>query len=354
LPADSVQFRTFDVTENPQILFVVMIAASYMISRLQDSAYHRYREAHPAVYRPALHRGKWLHRLGLVAIAVLILFYFVPTATWFIGVRIFVSGPVYWLLAVVLILLFGLGSRAYYGGQLVETPPPAEVEGRVVVKKVVIPTGPAEEPPEMAPHNPSAVEPLRGATPTSMRCESCGEVQTVPEGADPRATICASCGKWLRHLDEGKRYLLVASNPSIAFGWLRDLRKSGAPALCMTVATPERLRLEFGVQGVSIVQVSAQAAGGVDPKKLDPAGLKVILPLVRQRKGGAILYDGLDQIVSEASLAEVIRFLRKANDMAFVHGMTVIARISPGVLADAELRRLNAEFDEFIDLSSEV
>ena len=354
LPADSVQFRTFDVTENPQILFVVMIAASYMISRLQDSAYHRYREAHPAVYRPALHRGKWLHRLGLIAIVVLILFYFVPTATWFIGVRIFVSGPVYWLLAVVLILLFGLGSRAYYRGQLVETPPPAEVEGRVVMKKVVIPTGPPEEPPEMASHNPSAIEPLRGATPTSMRCGSCGEVQTVPNGADPRATICASCGKWLRHLDEGKRYLLVAGNPSIAFGWLRDLRKSGAPALCMTVATPERLRLEFGVQGVSIVQVSAQAAGGVDPRKLDPAGLKVILPLVRQRKGGAILYDGLDQIVSQASLAEVIRFLRKANDMAFVHGMTVIARISPGVLADADLRRLNAEFDEFIDLSGEV
>src|SRR5207245_9841625 len=181
-----------------QTLFVGLIAASILISRLHDSAYHRAREAHPAVYRPALHRGKWLHRLGLVAIVVLILFYFVPTATWFIGVRIFVSGPVYWLLAVVLILLFGLGSRAYYRGQLVETPPPAEVEGRVVMKKVVIPTGPPEESPAMASHNPSAIEPLRGATPTSMRCESCGEVQTVPEGADPRAPICARCGKWPR------------------------------------------------------------------------------------------------------------------------------------------------------------
>src|SRR5439155_21533369 len=81
LPTDSVQFRTFDVAENPQILFVIMIAASYMISRVQDSAYHRYREAHPAVYRPALHLGNMHHRYGLVATAVLILFYFVPTAT---------------------------------------------------------------------------------------------------------------------------------------------------------------------------------------------------------------------------------------------------------------------------------
>src|SRR5207245_9207469 len=96
----------------------------------------------------------------------------------------------------------------------------------------------------MAPHNPSAVEPLRGATPTSMRCESCAEVQTVPEGADPRATVCASCRKWLRHLDEGQRYLLVASNPSLACGWLRDPRKSRAPALCITGARRARLRPE--------------------------------------------------------------------------------------------------------------
>src|SRR5438552_17432744 len=133
-----------------------MIAASYMISRLQDSAYHRYREAHPAVYRPALHRAKWLHRLGLVAIAVLILFYFVPTATWFIGVRVFVSGPAYWLLAVVLTLLPGLASRLYYRGQLAETPPPAEVAGRVATNKAAPPTGPPAEPATPGPHNPSA------------------------------------------------------------------------------------------------------------------------------------------------------------------------------------------------------
>jgi len=30
----------------------------------------------------------------------------------------------------------------------------------------------------------------------------------------------------------------------------------------------------------------------------------------------------------------------------------VLARVSPGVLADSELRRLNAEFDEFLDLSA--
>src|SRR5438128_3594775 len=88
------------------------------------------------------------------------------------------------------------------------------------------------------------------------------------------------------------------------------------------------------------------------PEKTRPGGPQGHLAPRAAAEGRRILYDGLDQIVSQASLADVIRFLRKANDMAFVHGMTVIARVSPGVLADSELRRLNAEFDEFLDLSA--
>jgi len=53
-------------------------------------------------------------------------------------------------------------------------------------------------------------------------------------------------------------------------------------------------------------------------------------------------------------MGDMIRFLRKANDMAFVHGITVIARVSPGHLADQDLSRLNAEFDEYLDLSGQL
>ena len=124
--------------------------------------------------------------------------------------------------------------------------------------------------------------------------------------------------------------------------------------MCMSPSSPERLRLEFGVKNMPIVQISANAAGAIDPKKLDPLGLRSILPLAREGKGGAILYDGLDTVISEASLGDVIRFLRKANDMAFVHGVTVIGRIAPGRLTDDEVKRLNAEFDEYLDLSAQL
>ena len=392
---DAVRYEAFDAMENPQVLFVVMVVAAYFISRLQDSAYDRYREAHPSVFRPAVHKAKWLHWLGRIAIAFLILFYFVPTAFFVIGLRVYFNGPAFFFVALTLALALGFGTRAYYRQRLEEAPPPgpavAPSDGDVEAEPQV-----SEEEVEEAPaiahcthclrtiHEgdqtydcscgamyhmscaaglmrcPNCRKPIAGIErvgekrSVSMRCSACGEVQTVPEGADPRTLTCASCGGSLRSLDAGKRYLLVASNPAIAFHWLADLSKGGKPALVITPAAPDRLRLEFGLKGAQIVQVSAQAAGAVDPRKLDPVGLKAILPLAREGKAGVLLYDGLDQLVSESSMGDLIRFLRKANDMAFVHQITVIGRVGPGVLAETEIDRLAAEFDEVLDLSARL
>ncbi len=392
---DAVRYEAFDVLENPQVLFVVMLVAAYVISRLQDSAYDHYREVHPSVYRPAVHKVKWLHWLGRIAIALLILFYFVPTAFFFIGLRVYFNGPAYFFFGLTLALALGFGTRAYYNQLLEQAPPPGAAvepgEGEVAPEPEV-----AEEEAEEAPviahcthclrtvHEgeqtyacscgaiyhmscaaglmrcPNCRKPIAGIErvgekrSVSMRCSACGEVQTVPEGADPRTLTCASCGGSLRSLDAGKRYLLVASNPAIAFHWLSDLSKDGKPALVITPAAPERLRLEFGLKGVQVVQVSTQAAGAVDPRKLDPVGLKAILPLAREGKAGILLYDGLEQMVSASSMGDVVRFLRKANDMAFVHQITVIGRVGPGVLAEPEIERLAAEFDEVMDLSARL
>ncbi len=393
MPSDAARFATFDAGENPQVLFAVMIVAAYVISRYQEKAYDEYREAHPTVYRPAVHKAEWLHWLGRVAMGLLLLFYFIPTAWFVIGIRVYFNGPAYWFFALTLALGLGLGTRAYYRQRLEEEPPPAEPVAApampvaaatepvppgapVVVARCTHCLRPVHEGDDVyacscgAPYHvscasglmkcancrkPIALEMQHEAKSVSMRCESCGEIQTVPEGADPRTMTCAACGGRLRHLDAGKRYLLVASNPAIAFSWMRDLTKGDKPSLCLTHASPERLRLEFGLKGVQLIQVSTQGgSAAVDPRKLDPQGLKSILPIAREGKGGVILYDGLDQMISQSSLADITRFLRKANDMAFVHGVTVIGRVGPGVLAEPEVQRLASEFDEVLDLSAQL
>ncbi len=389
-PPDYLRFAIFNALENPQVLFVVMVAGAYFISRLQELAYDAYREAHPGVFRPAVRKVKWLHWLGRATIVLLVLFYFIPTALYWIGLRLFISGPLYLFLILGLALSLGLGTRAYYQ-QLLEESPPPEVAATQRPTPTPETAMPAEEKPPVGHcthclreipasdrvyrcscgamyhlscasglmkctdcRKPISLEVVRKKVSVSMRCESCGEVQTIPEGVDPRTVLCASCGGRLRRLDAGKAYLLVASNPAIAFGWLKDLTKGGKPSLVLTTATPERLRLEFGLKGSELVQVSSSGPNAIDPKKLDPAGLKVILPLSRSEQGGVLLYDGLEQMINESSVGEIVRFLRKANDMAFVHSVTVIARVTPGILDPSELKRLASEFDEEMDLTAQM
>ncbi len=390
---DTVRYEAFDAMENPQVLFAVMCIAAYLISRMQEAAYDSYREAHPSVYRPAVHKVAWLHWAGRASIAVLILFYFLPTAFFALGLRVYFNGPGYFFLALTLALALGFGTRAYYQQMLEEAPPPSAAEGEEGMEAAPASGEPEESAAGPVAHCTHCLRTVREGERTyacscgaiyhlgcasglmrcancrkpiaglervgekrsvSMRCSSCGEVQTVPEGADPRTLTCATCGGSLRSLDAGKRYLLVASNAAIAFRWLADLTKGGKPSLVITTAAPDRLRLEFGLKGVSFAQVAAQTAGAIDPKKLDPTGLKAILPLAREGKGGVLLFDGLDQMVAASSLGDVIRFLRKANDMAFVHQVTVIGRVGPGILAEPEIERLAAEFDELLDLSARL
>lgn len=390
---DTVRYAAFDVMESPQVLFAVMCIAAYLISRMQEVAYDTFREAHPSVYRPAVHKVKWLHWIGRASILVLILFYFLPTAFFAIGVRVYFNGPAYFFLALTLALSLGFGTRAYYQQMLQEAPPPSVAGPEAAAAVASEEAEEAASPPEAVAHCTHCLRTVHAGEKTyacscgaiyhlgcatglmrcsncrkpiaglervterrsvSMRCSSCGEVQTALEGEDARTLTCAACGGSLRSLDAGKRYLLVASNAAIAFRWLADLSKGGKPTLVLTTAAPDRLRLEFGLKDVQFQQVGNLGAGAIDARKLDPAGLKAILPLTRGGKGGVLLYDGLDQMVAASSVGDVIRFLRKANDMAFVHQVTVIGRVGPGILAEAEIERLSAEFDELLDLSARL
>ncbi|MGQ0797972.1 MAG: hypothetical protein ACT4OI_08955 [Methanobacteriota archaeon] len=122
-PPDTVRFQTFNALENPQALFVLMIVATYTISRSQEVAWDRFRDAHAAPMRAGLERTRWLHITGKAVMAALILLYFLPTAFVNLGLRVFVSGPAYWLLAVTLAIALALGTRLAYQVRLERAAP---------------------------------------------------------------------------------------------------------------------------------------------------------------------------------------------------------------------------------------
>src|SRR2546430_4524827 len=124
IPSETIRYAAFDIFDNPQVLFAVMLVASYAISRFQHGAYLRYRASHSAAYRPAVHKAKWLHRLRALAMALLVLFYFLPPATVILGIRVFVSALLYWLFSVATTLVLRFGKPADYSRKLQRAPAP--------------------------------------------------------------------------------------------------------------------------------------------------------------------------------------------------------------------------------------
>jgi hypothetical protein len=379
-PSDTIRFQTFQVVENPQILFVVMLVAAYAISRSQESAFDRYEAAYPEGRRAALERIRWIHWLGKISMVLIVLLYFIPSAFYNVGVHAFVSGPAYIVLAVALALGLGLGTRFAYQIRLERSPPTREgVEAATVAApgKDAGACGHCQRP--LKAHDrafrcecgatyhlacastlatcPNCarridVEVVSKKRSVSVRCASCGKVHGMPEDTDPRTLTCDACGAPVRRLEAGKGYLLVSDRAALGFDWLRDLTKGGRPGVVLTPASPERIRVEYGMPTLDVVQVSASVPAAIDPRRLDPEGIRAILPLSRSDKGGALLLDAFDRIIVETSLEEVMPFLRKASDMAFVHKITVIARVGPGSLSTSDLDRLGAEFDETVELTA--
>jgi len=382
LTPDTIRFRSFEPLENPQALFAVMTASAYMISRSQEVAFDRYRAAQAMAFRQAAPKARWLHAAGKAAIVALILLYFVPTALYVLRVPFFVSGPVYLGLAVGLAAGLALGTRACYERRQREGPPPASGETRGASRSSLAPRDadecahcrrgvPALERGYICDcgllyhlhcaqgrthcegcQRPITVEIVRKQRLLTARCVTCGEEQTFPLGEDPRTLPCRSCGAPLRHLEAGRWYLVLASNPAILFDWLRDPTQEGKPAVCLTTAAPERLRLEFGLGGMEVFRVSASAPRAIDPRRLDPLGLKALQPLLRSEKGGALLCDALDEMIAEASMGDILRFLRRAREALAAQRVTVIVRVNPGGLAPAEIERLAGEFDETLDFAA--
>ncbi|TLZ53076.1 MAG: hypothetical protein E6K18_01190, partial [Methanobacteriota archaeon] len=80
VPVDSARYVTFNFIENPQVLFVLLVVAAWLIGFFHDRAYDSYRRRHPAAMRASARKIRWLNWVGRIVLLVLVIFYFFPTA----------------------------------------------------------------------------------------------------------------------------------------------------------------------------------------------------------------------------------------------------------------------------------
>jgi len=380
-PTDQARYSAFDVIENPQILFVLLVVVAWVMGLLHDKTWERYRMKHPQALRPTAVRIKWLQWVARIVLLLLVVFYFFPTL---LGADLMIGGVAFWALSITSLVAVSGFTWFWYDRQakIALAMPPALPEAEVEEEPPPPPPSPEELPRAICAHcaldieDPAtlfrcvcgqtyhaehAVEvgtcvncgrPLRAAPPEkqllTVKCPSCGEINLLAEGADARVAKCTACSSILQEISKGYNYLVIADEPHVAYEWFKGVVKGGVPGLCMSTTFPEKLRREYGLPDVELYWMSDTNPGPrtLDPKRLDFEIMRAMSNFLKANKGGALVLDGLEYLVVENSFDRVLRFIKKVNDLASVHDATMFVPITPTGLGPEEATLLRKEFDK--------
>ncbi len=390
LPQDTARYATFDFVENPQVLFVLLAVAAWLIGLLQDKRYESYRRKHPGSLRSGATKVRWLHWSGRIVVLLLVLFYFFPTM---FGGGAVIGGGAFWVIA-----LASIGGTSgftwfWYERRARLIPPEPEIGmGERLATDLPPPPPPAVE--ETQPrmicaqcdrdiedaaqaykclcgqwyHLPHAAElgtcrncgrALLADQPpekkmVTVKCPTCQEINVVEEQVELAFAKCSACGVILKEVPKGYNYLLIADEPHVAYEWFNSVVRKGIPGLCMSTTFPEKLRREYGLPDVELYWMSDTNPGPrtLDPKRLDFEIMRALSNFVKNNKGAALVLDGIEYLVVENSFDRVLKFIKKVNDLASVHDATMFVPVTPTGLGPEEMTLLRKEFDKVQALSA--
>ncbi len=397
-PEDATRLRGFDFFENPQALFIVLLVTAYLTSWFQDRIFAGYRARHPLKYRVGAGRIPWLVWIARVFIVLFVLFYFVPSFFGLFGAsNAFITGPIFWAFSISSTAGLAIVTWLLYERQA-KFIPPEEADAFATAAPLAEGEAPPPPPPELedlARHRVltcaycgNEIEDLKGALKcrcgqvyhescaadigrcpncqreldvtrpaekrmVTAKCASCGEIQIVAETADLLQTRCEACGALLNEIERGYNYLILAPENDLALEWFHSIVKKDVPGLAMSTTFQEKLRKEFGFEGVDLYWLTDTDSGpkSIDPKRIDFEMMRALSNFIKRTKGGAVLLDGLEYLVVENSFERVLKFIKKVNDLASVHEVTLIIPVTAGSLGSDELTLLRKEFDRVIETS---
>jgi hypothetical protein len=381
-PRDQVRFATFDFLENPQILFVVLVVAAWLIGMFQGRFYERFRIDHPAKLRAGAAKTKWLHWTGKIVILLLVLLYFFPTV---FGAGLFISGLVFLGISLGSVVGLSLFTWFWYDrrGNLIPVVPELEVT-TIAPVDLPPPVPTTEDLRLMCAHCSTEIDdatlayhcqcgqvyhrvhaaeagtcrncgrlldvvPEPGESMVTIKCPFCSELQVLEERTVLKVTRCDNCQMILEEIPQRYNYLVITDEPVFAYDWFKAVVKTGTPGLVMSTTFSEKLKREFDLpEGVELYWLSDTNPGTrtLDPKRLDFEIMRALSNFVKNNKGGVLVLEGLEYLVVENSFDRVLKFIKKVNDLASVHDATMFVPVTPTGLGPEEMTLLKKEFDK--------
>ncbi|MGQ9587306.1 MAG: DUF835 domain-containing protein [Thermoplasmata archaeon] len=375
---DTVAYENFSLKENQQIAFVVLFVGCFLILRMPGKNFDKYEKLHPKKFRRFARPLMSVTISAIVLVAVLVVLYLLPFVfSWASRNGQFYSAYLYLVIVAAAVGEYFF-SKSMYGRAALDIPEesvievkqallrPREGEGEILCKICYMPIEAGLDMyqctcgmsmhvscAEKSQTCPSCGELLFPQRTRSIQCKSCGETFLYAGSDDAYSIQCTKCGAFQEEIKPGKNYLVVDHEPRNALMMIRALALSGRPAMAITTSFPGKIRSEYDLGEVSVKWFSDSTTDidNVNPKDLDGDAMEIISTFLMTTKGAGVLIGGVETLIEMNGYDKVLDFVKRLNDLAAIHGSTIILSLNKEALSEEQVKKITEEFDEIHDYS---
>jgi predicted RNA-binding Zn-ribbon protein involved in translation (DUF1610 family) len=204
---------------------------------------------------------------------------------------------------------------------------------------------------EKAQSCPQCGEPLVQLKTRSIQCRACGETFLYSGEEDAYSIQCSKCGAFQEEIKPGKNYLIADEQPRNAFMMIRALGLLNRPAMCLTTSFPGKIRSDYDLKDVLIKWFSDSTTDidNVNPKELEGDVMETVSTFLMTTKEAGVLIDGIETLIELNGFDKMLAFIKKINDLATIHGSTILLALNKTKLPPEQFKAISGEFDEIHD-----
>jgi hypothetical protein len=152
----------------------------------------------------------------------------------------------------------------------------------------------------------------------------------------------------LCEIEVGNNYIIFEEKTDKCFTLFSELTKQGNPGLCITTTFPKKIAKKYDMENTDLYWLSEAQSDGNDtlnPKRLEFEIARVTNSFIKDKEDSLLILDGFEYLVMENGFEKVMKFLKKMNDLASMHGSTVILPLSSKSLNSDQMSILTKAFN---------
>ncbi|MGM0510350.1 MAG: DUF835 domain-containing protein [Thermoplasmatota archaeon] len=352
-PQATILWDNLQIFENPQILFVFVVIASYFISLFPKKHFREYRDEYPIRYQSRAEKNRMVHLLKGVFVVALFLLYFFPAFGGFFmkGIYLMLLGGGMLFVEYILSKMIYDKKKSQIPDSIKNAPEKKRRKPRTKNRTKTITRVKTRRP---AATSTTTTRKKSNDNVKRVYCDTCGEFFTVHKKRNLLTVKCPKCDSRMRMLREGYNYLLLEDEGNETYSVFSKFVEEGAKGMVITTNLPEKVEEKYGIRNSKIMWISDHSSerySVLNPQRLDFEITRAIKNFADENERAVILLDGLEYLVVENGFEKVSKFIKKATDMVSVNASTLLVHVNPNSFAKSELSILKKEFDNCEDLA---